>query len=213
MTTNAKTKFSLSKLILTSSLIISSYNMLGCANTAEGAGTGALAGAAGGLVSGLIWGGDPLESAARGAAVGAASGAVVGAVQGSKESASNSEATTPSQPDSKALPSKEQLVALIGEPAVDGIVALAQCDYSSALSNANIAFSSTNPNHKEAGIWVQALTYAETGEVEKLNASYADIIKLDKEVNNVLEAQSELAEGLDKLKAIREEHQLPTSCS
>ncbi|MDO6764814.1 glycine zipper family protein [Agarivorans sp. 1_MG-2023] len=201
------------KYLLATAIAACTISIQGCANTAEGAGTGALAGAAGGLVSGLIWGGDPLESAARGAAVGAASGAVVGAVQDSKESASNSEPTTPSQPDSKALPSKEQLVELIGEPAVDGIVALAQCDYSSALNNANIAFSSANPNHKEAGIWVQALTYAETGEVEKLNTSYADIIKLDKEVSNVLEAQSELAEGLDKLKAIREEHQLPTTCS
>ncbi|MEE1672832.1 glycine zipper family protein [Agarivorans aestuarii] len=185
----------------------------GCANTAEGAGTGALAGAAGGLVSGLIWGGDPLESAARGAAVGAASGAAVGAVQDAKQSSAEQAPQESTDTSANQLPSKEQLIAAIGEPAVDGIVALAKCDYSSALSNAQLSKAASEPHYQEAGVWLEALSYAETGDVDKLNASYTEIIKLDKQVSNVLEAQTELSESLSKLKQIRLEHDLPESCS
>jgi predicted small secreted protein len=185
----------------------------GCANTAEGAGTGALAGAAGGLVSGLIWGGDPLESAARGAAVGAASGAAVGAVQDAKQSSAEETPQEPSDTSSNQLPSKQQLIAAIGEPAVDGIVALAKCDYSSALNKAKQSKAASEPHYQEAGVWLEALSYAETGDVDKLNASYAEIIKLDKQVSNVLEAQTELSDSLNKLKQIRLEHDLPESCS
>ena len=201
------------KLTLVSSLFISLINISGCANTAEGAGTGALAGAAGGLVSGLIWGGDPLESAARGAAVGAASGAAVGAVQDAKQSSAKEVPPQSVEANSSQLPSKEQLIAAIGEPAVDGIVALAKCDYSSALAKAKLSKAASEAHYQEAGVWLEALSYAETGDVEKLNASYAEIIKLDKQVSNVLEAQTELSESLTKLKQIRLEHNLPESCS
>ncbi|RKF20486.1 hypothetical protein DBZ36_07330 [Alginatibacterium sediminis] len=203
------------KLVVLSSFI--SVALTACENTAKGAGQGALAGAAGGLVSSLIWGGDALEGAARGAAVGAASGAVIGAMQDSNTSSTPSSTSAPEQEQSSQMPertlSEEQLIANIGKPAVDGIVALAQCDYNGALNNAQLARDSANSEHQEAGIWVQALTFAETGDVDKLNASYADIIKLDKQVSNILEVQSELSKGLDKLKGVRAEHDLPTSCS
>ncbi|WP_220721032.1 hypothetical protein [Agarivorans litoreus] len=172
-----------------------------------------MAGAAGGLVSGLIWGGDPLESAARGAAVGAASGAAVGAVQDAKQSSAKEAPQQASENSSNELPSKEQLVAAIGEPAVDGIVALAKCDYSGALSNAQLSKTASEPHYQEAGVWLEALSYAETGDVEKLNASYAEIIKLDKKVSNVLEVQTELSDSLSKLKKIRTQYNLPESCS
>ncbi|GDY24122.1 hypothetical protein AHAT_00120 [Agarivorans sp. Toyoura001] len=201
------------KLASASFLSISLFNTSGCANTAEGAGTGALAGAAGGLVSGLIWGGDPLESAARGAAVGAASGAAVGAVQDAKQSSAKETPQQASENSSNELPSKQQLIAAIGEPAVDGIVALAKCDYSGALSKAKLSKATSELHYQEAGVWLEALSYAETGDVDKLNASYAEIIKLDKQVSNVLEAQTELSESLTKLKQIRLEHNLPESCS
>ncbi|MGY5449803.1 glycine zipper family protein [Agarivorans sp. MS3-6] len=203
------------KSLITLSLLAALSLNTGCANTAEGAGTGALAGAAGGLVSGLIWGGDPLESAARGAAVGAASGAAVGAVQDAKQTSATKQASEDAakQQQANQPPSDEELRQLIGEPAFNAVSALAKCDYASALDLASQAKSASNNTHKEAGTWVQALSYAETGDVEKLNSSYAEIIKLDKKVTNVLEAQSSLSDALDKLKTIRKEHNLPESCS
>jgi hypothetical protein len=172
---------------------------------AEGAGTGALAGAAGGLVSGLLWGGDPLESAARGAVVGATTGAVVGGVSGAQADKAQAQAQ---EQDRIA-----ELRAQIGEDAFAGVTALAECKHGVAEANAQVAAKSTNSNYALAGLWVEAISHADRGDMAGAQALYPEIIKWDRSVGNNEQAEAELQGALVKLQDIRKRYKLPATCN
>lgn len=172
---------------------------------AEGAGVGALAGAAGGLVSGLLWGGDPLQSAARGAVVGGTSGAVVGGVSGAKADKAQAEAAEQQK--------IAELRAQIGEDAFAGVTALAECKHGVAEANAQVAANSKNSNYALAGLWVDAISQADRGELAGARSFYPEIIKWDRSVENEEQAEAKLQGSLAELQNIRKRYKLPATCS
>jgi len=192
-------------LILAQAVILSGCSGTSGQRAAEGAGTGALAGAAGGLVSGLLWGGDPLESAAKGAVVGATSGAVVGGVSGAQ--ADKAQAQAQQQNEIAELRSQ------IGEDAFAGITALAKCNHGVAEANAQVAAKSTNSNYALAGLWVEAISLADRGDLAGAQALYSEIIQWDRSVESTDQAEAELQGALVKLQDIRQQYDLPRTCS
>jgi hypothetical protein len=185
---------------------------LGCAGAGEGAvkgaAGGALAGAASGLVSSLIWGGDPGYHMARGATYGATVGAVGGAIEGSSRAKAEQQ--------NEALQEQRELDQVrrdIGNDSFDAIVALAECRHEVAIANARVAAESKNGNHALAGLWVEALTYADQGNQANVETVAPEIIRWDREVDNESQFNSELTGALEDLKDIRSEYALPRTCS
>jgi hypothetical protein len=185
---------------------------LGCAGAGEGAmkgaAGGALAGAASGLVSSLIWGGDPAYHMARGATYGATVGAVGGAIEGSSRAKAENQ--------NQALQEQRELDQIrrdIGDDSFDAIVALAECKHEVAIASARVGAESKNGNHALAGLWVQALTYADQGDQAKVEAVAPEIVRWDREVENESQFDIELIGALEDLKDIRSEYALPRTCS
>ena len=186
--------------------------LVGCAGAGEGAvkgaASGALAGAASGLVSALIWGGDPGEHMARGATAGATIGAVGGAVEGSSRARA--------EKDYRAAQEQQEIEQFrrdIGTEAFDGIVALAECKHDLAVANARLAAESKNSNHALAGLWVQALTFADQGDENSLDGIAPEIVRWDREVTDDVQFRNELSKTSVELKDIRSEYNLPRQCS
>jgi hypothetical protein len=174
----------------------------------KGAAGGALAGAASGLISALVWGGDPGEHMARGATAGAAVGAVAGAVEGSSRARAEKE--------SKAAQEQRELDQFrreIGDNAFNGVIALVECKHEVAIANARVASESMNGNHALAGLWVQALSFADQGDDASLDAITPEIVHWDREIADASQVQIELNKAYDDLLDIRTENLLPRSCS
>jgi hypothetical protein len=193
-------------------VLILALMVAGCAGAGEGAvkgaGAGALAGAAGGLVHAMIWGGDAGEHMARGAAAGATVGAIGGAVEGSSRARA--------EVDQKARQEQQELDQIrrdIGNDAFDAIVALAECRQEVAIANAKVAAGSSNSNHALAGLWIQALTFAEQGDEASLQAITPEIIRWDREIDDATQFDRELQDGYQGLVDIRAEYSLPLKCS
>jgi len=191
--------------LLSNALTLSGCSGASGQRAAEGAGTGALAGAAGGLVSGLLWGGDPLESAARGAVVGATTGAVVGGVSGAQADKAQAQAQQQNE--------IAELRTQIGEDAFAGISALADCKHGVAEANAQVAAKSSNSNYALAGLWVEAISLADRGDLAGAQALYPEIIRWDRSAENTDQAEAELQGALVKLQDIRQQYDLPRTCS
>lgn len=192
-------------------LVVASL-VVACAGAGEGAmkgaGAGALAGAASGLVSALVWGGDPGEHMARGATAGATIGAIGGAVEGSSRAKAEKDRTAAQE--QREL---EQVRRDIGNESFDAVVALAECKQEVAIANARAAARSTNSNHALAGLWIQALTFADQGDEASLAALTPDIIQWDREINDQTQFDHELKDAYQGLVDIRAEYALPLSCS
>lgn len=186
--------------------------IVGCAGTGEGAvkgaAGGALAGAASGLISSLVWGGDPGEYMARGAAAGATVGAIGGAIEGSSNARAEKERQAAQE--QREL---DQLRRDIGNDAYAGVVALVDCKHAVALANAQVATDSTNGNHALAGLWVQALTLADQGDVSGLHEVTPEIIRWDRKIANTSQFDSELKKAHDDLMDIRSDYMLSRSCN
>jgi len=193
-------------------LILAAVSLsVACAGAGEGAmkgaGAGALAGAASGLVSALVWGGDPGEHMARGATAGATIGAIGGAVEGSNRAQAKK--------DYQAAQEQreiEQFRRDIGTDAFDAVVALAECRQEVAIANAQVASASMNSNHALAGLWVQALSFEDTGDDDALRAIIPEIIRWDREINDQAAFDRELKNTYRELINIRAEYALPLSC-
>lgn len=194
-----------------STAIIAAVSLAACAGAGqgavEGAAGGALAGAAGGLVSALVWGGDVGEHMARGATAGATIGAIGGAVQGSQRAKAEKEY--------QARQEQRELDALrreIGNDAFDGVVALAECRHEVAMANARVAARSTNSNHALAGLWIQALTFADQDDEAGLGTIAPEIVRWDRAVADAKQFDRELEAGYGELLDIRAEYSLPVRC-
>jgi len=192
-------------------VLVIAFLVAGCAGAGEGAmkgaGAGALAGAASGLVSALVWGGDPGEHMARGATAGATIGAIGGAVEGSSRASAEKEHQA--RQEQQEL---EQFRRDIGNDAFDAVVALAECRQEVALANARVAAKSTNSNHALAGLWIQALTYADQDDADGLVALTPEIIRWDREINDQTQFDRELKDAYQGLIDIRAEYALPLHC-
>lgn len=153
-------------------------------------------------------GGDPGEYMARGAAVGATVGAVGGAVEGSSRARAEEE--------QKARQEQQELDAIrrdVGDDAFNAIVALVECEQEVAIANARVAARSKNSNHALAGLWIQALSFAETGDDAGLQAITPDIVRWDREISDAEQFDHELKGAYQDLIDIRAEYRLPLSCA
>jgi len=182
--------------------------LLGCSGktgdyAARGAGRGAVGGAVGGLLSSVIFGGDPLESAAAGAAIGAGVGAASGAIAGSEAD----------QARAQQLKAREERIRRqIGDDSYEGLAALAECRHDTSLRQAKKAARSSNDDHATAGLWLEALTYADQRQESKARALYPALIKTDANIRSEGEAEQTMRELVQGLTEIRSEYGLPPVC-
>ena len=193
-------------------ILLVASGVAGCAGAGEGAvkgaAGGALAGAASGLISSIVWGGDPGEYMARGAATGATVGAIGGAIEGSSR--------TRAEKERKVVQEQNELDQFrrdIGNDAYAGVVALVDCKYAVAIANAQVAADSRNGNHALAGLWVQALTFADQGDASALHVVTPEIVRWDRNIANTSQFDSELKKAHDDLLDIRSDNMLPRSCN
>ncbi len=171
---------------------------------AKGAAVGSVVGAVGGLVTGLVFGGNPAEAAARGAVYGGSTGAASGAISGSM--ADSQEKKARKAAEEKALRNK------LGEDAYQGLEALAQCKHEVALGYGRTAAQSGNHDYALAGLWLQAIAYADSGQPEKARTLYSDLVARDDKIASESEAEEKMQTTLQKLYDIRKAHNLPQKC-
>lgn len=171
---------------------------------AQGAATGAVVGAVGGLVTGLVFGGNAAESAARGAVYGGATGATAGAISGAVEDSNQKKAQQAAE--------LEALRKELGDDAFQGLAALAECKHEIALGYGRTATQSDNPNYALAGLWVEALTYADSGQESKARSLFPDLVAKDASIETKAQAESELDGAMQQLYEIRRTHKLPEQC-
>lgn len=182
---------------------------LGCGTTSgemagRGAGTGAAAGAVGGLLTSVIFGGDPLAGAARGAVWGASTGAVAGAVQGSRVDKQRA-----AQQEQQQI---AQLRAEIGNDAYSGLEALVDCKHDVALGYSREAAKARNRDHALAGLWLQALTYADRGDRPQANTLLPRIATAAPNITDAKQAGTVLDETERSLRDIRAHYGLARQC-
>ena len=215
-------KFSLSYLFYV--IIISlCVQLSGCAGNSgaskgamRGAGQGAAAGAVGGLVSALVFGGDPLDRAARGAVYGGAVGAVSGGIAGSnrdKQIKAQQQAQSQARAQASQQKEIEDLKKEIGKPAFNGLAALAECQHELSLKRARKAQKADNPNYRLAGLWLEALNYADQRQDEQLSRLLPTIVEQDWDIQSLAQAEKVTRESAAELIAIRQEYGLPLVCS
>lgn len=164
---------------------------------AQGAGTGAIAGAVGGAVTALIFGGDPVEAAARSATWGAAAGATTGAIAGSQV-----DKKVESQREAELAKLREE----IGDENYAGLASLAECRHDESLRAAEKGRRSNNPNYALAGLWLEILNYADSGQEAKARALFPTLVKQDWNIESTDQAESQMRKGTTALGNIREEY-------
>ena len=197
--------------------------LVGCASGSQaskgakqGAVQGAAAGAVGGLVSALVFGGDPLDRAARGAVYGGTVGAVSGGIAGSnrdKQIKAQQQAQSQAQAQAAQQRENETLKKEIGKPAFNGLAALAECQHELSLKRAKKAQKAENPNHRLAGLWLEALNYADQQQNEQLGRLLPVIVEKDWDIQSLAQAEQVTRETAAELIAIRKEYGLPLVCS
>ena len=190
--------------VLASGCASDSYAAKGAA---KGGTTGAVAGAAGGMVTALIFGGNVGEAAARGAVYGGTTGAVVGGMSGA-EADRAAEQQRQAERDAEVAKFRDE----IGEDAFNGISALANCKYSVAIANADVAQQSRNRDFSLAGYWVEALIEADRGDMDAARAVLPEIVSRDREIKTDADAEGRLGDALQSLADIRSEFDLPAKC-
>lgn len=171
----------------------------------KGAATGAAVGAVGGMVTALVFGGDVGEAAARGAVWGGSTGAASGAIAGTVADSNEKKAQQAAE--------LEALRKKLGDDAFQGLAALAECKHEVAQGYGRTAAASDNPDYALAGLWVQVIAFADSGQLEQARAMFAQLVDKDSDITSESQAESELQGALNKLMEIRKEYNLPTKCS
>ena len=171
----------------------------------QGAATGAVVGAVGGMVSAMVFGGNVGDAAARGAVWGGSTGAAAGAISGA--------VADDNQKKAQQAAELEALKKRLGDDAFNGLAALAECKHEVAQGYGRTAAQSDNPDYALAGLWLQALAFADGNKADQARALFPNLIAKDASIDSEAQAESELQEALKKLKDIRQEHKLPKSCS
>lgn len=176
---------------------------------AKGAGTGAIAGAVGGAVTALVFGGDPVEAATRSAVWGASAGAATGAIAGSQV-----QKQPPRQPSHAETEAKlQKLREEIGENNFAGLEALADCEHDRSLRAAAQGRQSKNPNHALAGLWLEILSYADSGREGQARELFPTLVGQDWNIDSTAQAEAKMREGIAALGNIREEYDMPRVCA
>ena len=201
---NIDTRITTAVLIL-SLLLLTACGPQSTKRAGQGAAVGGLSGAAAGMVSALIWGGNVGEAAARGAAWGATSGAVSGAIVGSQE-----DKAVAQQQRAKA---EKELKQRLGDDGFAGLAALAQCKHKVALGYAETAQESSKEKYRQAGLWLEALTYYDQGDMAKAESMYGELIDAHDDITSRDEVDRYAREAVEGLSNIRKNERLPVSCS
>jgi hypothetical protein len=114
------------------------------------------------MISAAIFGGDIGNAAARGAAWGASVGAVSGAVQGaSADSARKQQAAN--QERAKLEAEVAEIRSQLGPDAFASLETLVDGKHDVALAYARTAQRSENQDYALAGLWLEAVTYYDSG--------------------------------------------------
>ncbi len=173
----------------------------------QGAKTGAVSGAVGSMVGALVFGGDIVDAGVRGAVYGGATGATAGAMVGSGQDKAAEERRQAEQRDEAAELRKE-----LGDDAFNGVVALAECKYPVALANAEEAQKSANKDFRLAGLWVETLVLADERRENEAREQLPQIVKEDRKLKSMEQAEGMMRDALTKLGDIRRENGLPAIC-
>lgn len=168
-----------------------------------GAARGGLSGAVGGFFSSLVFGGDVATATARGAVYGAGVGGTYGAISGS---IADDAAAKRREAEEARIKKK------IGDDAFAGLAALATCKHSEARSHAQKAQQSTTPDFALAGLWLEILTLADERQEATARTRFPMIINADPKVANGDAAEARMREGLEHLREIRKNYELPVTC-
>lgn len=190
--------------LIVSMLLITACGPQSTKRAGQGAAVGGLSGAAAGMVSALIWGGNVGEAAARGAAWGATSGAVSGAIVGSQEDKAAAQ--------KQRAKAEQELKDKLGEDGYAGLAALAQCKHKVALGYAETAQDSTKKEYRQAGLWLEALTYIDQGDQDKAEGMYDQLLEVHPELKTRDEIDGYAREGMQGLSNIRKQEKLPVTC-
>lgn len=171
----------------------------------QGAVTGAAVGAVGGVVSALVFGGNVGEAAARGAVWGGSTGATAGAISGAVADSNEKKARQTAE--------LEALRKKLGDDAFQGLAALAECKHEIALGYGRTAEASDNPKYALAGLWLQVLVHADSGNIDQARNMFDPLMAQDGDIASASQAESEMQAALKKLMEIRREYNLPLQCS
>ena len=181
--------------LIVSMLLITACGPPSTKRAGQGAAVGGLSGAAAGNVG---------EAAARGAAWGATSGAVSGAIVGSQEDKAAAQ--------KQRAKAKKELKDKLGEDGYAGLAALAQCKHKVALGYAETAQDSTKKEYRQAGLWLEALTYIDQGDQDKAEGMYDQLLEVHPELKTRDEIDGYAREGMQGLSNIRKQEKLPVTC-
>ena len=177
------------------------------AGAARGATSGAISGAAAGAVSALIFGGDVGEAAARGAVWAGTAGAVGGAMAGTEADRRQAQ-----QQRAEAERELMELRQRIGEDAFNGLAALADCKHGVALAYADSSARSESSAYALAGIWLEALTYLDSGRTEEAEPLYARLAERDDRTTSAAQAKAHATEVVEVVRDFREKEGRPRRC-
>jgi hypothetical protein len=190
-------------------LAIALFSIAGCGpNSARQAGQGAaiggVGGAAAGMVSALIWGGNVGEAAARSAAWGATSGAVSGAIVGAQQDRKAAQ--------QERLKAEKELKKELGEDGFAGLSALAACKHKVALGYAEIAQENSSERYRQAGLWLEAVTYLDQGDAGSAERVLDEIVATGWKSHTRDEVESLSEKAYQGLINIRKKENMPTAC-
>ena len=130
-------------------------------------------------------------------------GAVGGAISGAQQDS----AMKKQQEDAVA-----KLKLKLGDDAFNGLVALANCKHTVAISHANTAKSLDNPKFALAGQWLEVLTLADQRQEGKARALFPALIEKDPEIDSEAKAEENMRSALQGLMQIRAKHNLSKTC-
>jgi hypothetical protein len=82
-----------------------------------------------------------------------------------------------------------------------------------ALGYARSAAKSDNQHYALAGKWIEILAYADSRQEDKARALYPELINIDTDIHSESQAEETMKKALQRLMDIREEYNLPKTCS
>lgn len=171
----------------------------------KGAAVGGAGGAAAGMVSALIWGGNVGEIAARSAVWGATSGAVSGAIIGGQQDKQAAR--------QERMQAERELKEKLGEDGFAGLSALAACKHKVALGYAETARESGNEKHRQAGLWLEAITYMDQGDSARAAGVLDEISATGWKGHSREEVEALSTEAYEGLINVRKREGLPAACT
>ena len=89
---------------------------------------------------------------------------------------------------------------------------LAECKHEVALGYGRTAAASDNPDYALAGIWLQALAYADRGQSDQARGMFPQLMAKDGGAASESLAENKLQTALKKLMEIRQKNNLPATC-